>query len=172
MRVKYVTGAVFILLMAMFWSEAVGQHAQMMKKEHEGMGLPNLSEEQKEKMKEIMTETEKQMLPIRSKLQTKEAELNELLIVEKPDRSAIDRKIDEIAALKTEIRKKCVDTRLKIRELLTPEQRVKFDQRPWMDHKCFGHRGMGPMKKRMHLREFKRGEKAMDRDKEKVEVKE
>jgi len=31
---------------------------------------------------------------------------------------------------------------------------------------------MGPMKKRMHLREFKRGEKAMERVEEKVEVKE
>lgn len=87
----------------------------------------DLTEEQRARIGEINSETMKAQLPLRSRLRTLQAELDELLIAHPPDRGAIDGKIDEMGGLRTQMRKERIHTRLRIRELLTEEQRVKFD---------------------------------------------
>ena len=102
----------------------------------------DLSEEQQAQLEAITTETMKEHLPIRSKLQTLKAELDELLIADNPNQGAINRKIDEMSGLRTEMQKARIDTRLRIRALLTEEQRVKFDTMGMRGHRGPGRRMM------------------------------
>ena len=87
----------------------------------------NLTDEQIERMQEIRTESEKILLPMERSLRTREAELDELLIAEKPDLKSIERKIEEIEALRAKIRKERIASRLETRSLLTDEQRLRWD---------------------------------------------
>lgn len=108
---------------------------------------PQFTEEQQKKIDELKLALEKELLPIEASLKVKEAELQQLMIADKPAKAAIEKKIDEIGALKTQIHKARVNNRLAVREILTPEQRVKFDK---MGDGCCGG-GMG--KKMMFIGE-------------------
>lgn len=119
---KILLPAVVILTMPVIVFAQEGEHPGF-KRLH---GL-DLTEEQQGQIEALTTETMKEHLPIRSRLQTMKAELDELLIAANPNRNAIDRKIDEMSDLRTEMQKARIDTRLRIRELLTDDQRVKFD---------------------------------------------
>lgn len=94
-----------------------------------GMRFRNLdlTEEQQAQIEEITTATMKEHLSVRSKLQTLKAELDELMIADTPNQGAIHRKIEEMSDLRAEMQKAQIDTRLRIRGLLTEEQRVRFD---------------------------------------------
>lgn len=63
-------------------------------------------------------------------------EKGKLMAAEKPDKKAIDAVIDEMAKIGAEVKKICVDCKLKTRALLTPEQLKKFDE---MKEKCCKH---------------------------------
>ena len=164
MKARYITIPA-ILLVIMVFAHAMGQDTRMYRYAHRFWRIPDLTDEQKEQIEEIQTETQKITTPLRSKLNTLSAELDELLIAENPDRNAIDSKMDEMAEVRTELHKKRIDTRLKIRALLTEKQRVHFDAR--RSHKR-GRRGMrgwhssrlgGHMKERMHRhRRFGQGD--------------
>ena len=91
------------------------------------LGLPDLTEEQQEKIQSLNLDLQKELIPIRSQLELKNVELKALLIVDNPDEKAINSKIDEIGKLETEIQKATVKNNLAIRALLTPEQRIIFD---------------------------------------------
>lgn len=98
------------------------------------MGLA-LTEEQQKKIDALKTSLHKALLPLRADLKVKKAELEKLLIAEKPSTTAIDKKIEEIGALRTQIQKALVHHRLQVREILTPEQRIKFDQTSYPERK-------------------------------------
>ena len=87
----------------------------------------DLTEEQSERIEAFHTEAMQETLPLQTKLKTLRAELDELLIVDMPNRRAIEEKVDEMSALRTTVQKRHIDTRLAIREMLTDEQRTKFD---------------------------------------------
>jgi len=55
-------------------------------------------------------------------------ELDDLLSADKPDRSAIDSKLQEIHAAQTALEKSAVDNFLTIQDALTPDQRQKLQQ--------------------------------------------
>jgi len=114
------------VVLLMLFAQSFAQVGGRLKRIHEFQGL-DLTEEQQVQIEQINTDAMKAHLPIRSKLQTLNAELDEILIADNPNRGAINRKIDEMSSLRTEMQKDRIDTRLKIRELLTEEQRVKFD---------------------------------------------
>jgi len=155
MKIRYITIPAFLLVIMVF-AHAMGQEMGMHRHPRHLRGIPDLTDEQKEQIEEIQTVTQKTTTLLRSQLNTLSAELDELLIAENPDRNAIDKKMDEIAKVRTELHKKRIDARLKIRALLTEEQRVHFDA--MQSHKR-GRRGMrgwyssrpgGHMKERMH----------------------
>ncbi len=155
MKARYIT-IPSILLVIMVFAHAMGQDTRMYRYAHRFWRIPDLTDEQNEQIDEIQTETQKITTPLRSKLNTLSAELDELLIAENPDRNAIDSKMDEMAEVRTELHKKHIDTRLKIRALLTEKQRVYFDS---MRSHRWGQRGMrgrfssrfdGPMNLRMN----------------------
>jgi Spy/CpxP family protein refolding chaperone len=133
-------------------SMAFGQGAGMKhpSKGCPGMGCPGmagLSEDQQKKVEALNLEVEKALLPLKAQMDVKTAELKVLAVAENPDKAAIDKKIEEIGALRTQMMKKKVLNGLAVRALLTPDQRVGFDQKALRE--CCGpmdcrEQGAGP----------------------------
>jgi hypothetical protein len=99
-------------------------------------GMAGLSEDQQKKVDALNLEIEKALLPLKAQMDVKAAELKVLAVAENPDKAAIDKKIEEIGALRTQMMKKKVLNGLAVRALLTPDQRVEFDQKALRE--CFG----------------------------------
>ena len=98
------------------------------KKEHM-MNLPGLTDEQRDKMKEIRLSAMKAMLPVKNQLGEKKAKLHTLETAEKADINAINNLIDEIASLKTTMAKTHAANKQKMRSILNEEQRLIFDSK-------------------------------------------
>lgn len=98
-----------------------------------------LTDSQKLQVDAIKLESDKKIVEFKADLKIKKAELDKLLIAENPVKKAIDAKIDEISVIKAKIQKEKVDHRLKVREILSPEQRAKFDS---MHHGKKSHKKM------------------------------
>ena len=64
----------------------------------------------------------------RADLQIKRMDLEDLLSADKPDRSAIDSKLQEIGASQIALEKSAIDNRLNMQDALTPVQRQKLEQ--------------------------------------------
>ena len=64
----------------------------------------------------------------RADLAVKRVDLRDLLEAEKPDRAAIDSKLQEISTARLALEKSAVHYRLAMREAITPEQREKLHQ--------------------------------------------
>jgi Spy/CpxP family protein refolding chaperone len=133
---KTFSAALATLLAAALIAPAWAQDKQVVKKivsapamtgTHEG--IPDLTDAQKDQMKKIRMEASKTMLPLQAQLEVKSAELKSLLISENPNIAAVNSKIDEIGSLRVQMQKKRVAQQLEIRKLLTPEQRLSFDER-------------------------------------------
>ena len=127
-----------LLLLALpLFGQHGGQHFKLRMAER-----MELTEEQQESFKKIMTETQEKILPLMSDLKIKKAELDKLLIADKPSQNSINKKIDEISELKNTMQKIRIASRLDIRKQLTDEQRVKFDSMK-MRRRGFVKRGFG-----------------------------
>ena len=96
---------------------------------HGSPWMPGLTEDQQKKVQALDLETEKVLLPIKAQIEVKAAELKGLALAENPDKGAIDKKIEEIGALRTQIMKKKILNKLAVRAILTPDQRVDFDRK-------------------------------------------
>jgi Spy/CpxP family protein refolding chaperone len=97
---------------------------------HKPQGQPdalNLTDAQKESFKQSRLALEKQLQPIRNELGEAEARQRTLTTTEKPDMDAVNKNIDKIGALKTQMAKLQVKHHLEMRAQLTDEQRLKFD---------------------------------------------
>ena len=62
----------------------------------------------------------------RADLKVKRIDLNDLLAADKPDRTAIDSKLQEISTAQLALEKSRIDNRLNMRDALTPAQRQKL----------------------------------------------
>jgi len=108
-----------------------------------GMGImadddfPELTTEQRDQMADLKTAHQKAMIPVRADLKMLKIEMRELMR-DDASQSKMNKKIDEIGALKTEIRKMQLDHRLKMKDVFTEEQIEYLES----------HRGM--MKRGMH----------------------
>jgi Spy/CpxP family protein refolding chaperone len=100
--------------------------------------IQNLSQEQREAIREITVQHQKEMISLRAEMETKSLELQEL-VRSGAGEDAIFAKIDEIGALRTEMMKKRMAMQLEIRAQLTDEQKEMFDQK----HMMMGHMGAG-----------------------------
>lgn len=126
------------------------------KRMHQGCGtgclhmkeMLQLTEEQQKKIDALKTALDKELLPLKTDLKLKKAELEKFLIAENPSKTAIEKKVEEIGTLKTQIHKALVNHRLKVREILTLEQRIQFDQVPHFG--CRMEREMRIIRKGMH----------------------
>lgn len=91
------------------------------------MRLPNLSDEQKEQIKEIKLSGQKEALPIKNLLGEKKAKLRTLTTSETYNQKSVNSTIDEISGLEASLMKLRENHRQQVREVLTEEQRIVFD---------------------------------------------
>lgn len=92
-------------------------------------GIKGLTEEQQKKITSLREAHRKDMQSYRDQLGEKNAHLKTLLHADNPDRGAINKTIDEMGSLKTEMMKKSTTHQLDVRNLLTDEQKLEFDAR-------------------------------------------
>jgi Spy/CpxP family protein refolding chaperone len=90
----------------------------------------NLSDQQKQQIKKLHEGVAEKELSLRNQLGEKEARLRTLTTAKKVDEAEVGKIVDEISALRHQLFKSHVSLDLKIRELLTDEQRILFDMRP------------------------------------------
>jgi len=112
-----------------------------------GAFMQDLSEEQRTAMREIMEKHREEIEPLRTEMEARNAELQELVQAEAGE-VAIFAKLDEIGALRTELMKKRMEMQLEIRAQLTDEQKEQFDEKSFMmgggRGRPEGGRGPGP----------------------------
>ncbi len=104
-----------------------------------------LSDQQAGKLRQIIVDTQKASIKTGADLGVRSVELRELLRADQPDRQAVMKKLDEIAALRSEMMKQRVNALLDAKNVLTPEQQKKV--RTFLESRRFGggeHRGFFP----------------------------
>lgn len=87
----------------------------------------DLTPEQEEQILILSQEFYQKSLPLRQRLQRLRLELRRLWAEEKPDEAAINAKLTEMTPLRIELRAMAMETREKIRKVLTPEQLEKLE---------------------------------------------
>ncbi len=129
---------ILVLLIAIAIAVVSVGNAQPMRKFHERghqksgpmmFKMLDLSEEQVAQMTDLRVEHQKKMLPIQTEIQQRVGELKLLQTEDRPNLKKIDGKIEEIADLRAELQKERVRHHLKIRDLLTDEQKKMFDSK-------------------------------------------
>jgi len=103
--------------------------------------IPNLTADQKAKIETLRVKHLKEVTPLKNELAEKRAHLKTLESVEKPDKDAINKTIDEITSLHGKIMKMGANHRLEVSSNLTDEQKVYFNSHRGQMNK--GQMGMG-----------------------------
>lgn len=101
--------------------------------------IPDLSEEQRQKIDDSRTAMLAVITPLKNQIAVKHAELTVIESGKTPDLNVIYAKIDEIGKLQNEIAKTRAKHEQDVRSILTDEQRVYFDAR----HAMKGRGGNG-----------------------------
>jgi len=110
----------------------------------------NLTDEQKDQVRQIFTDARKKNIDVNAKLQLAQIELRELITSDAPDQKKIDAKITALSQLHEAKMRTRIESMLSVQKLLTPEQRKKardlapFGRFPGGRHGGFGG-GMGHM---------------------------
>jgi Spy/CpxP family protein refolding chaperone len=82
----------------------------------------NLTDEQKKDVEKIHFDAEKQTIAQKAKVETARVELRQLLKADAPEKSAIEKKISEMADLKVQMHMIKINSWFAINKLLTPDQ--------------------------------------------------
>ena len=102
----------------------------------------NLSDEQKSKIEDLRLNFEKEKLPLQSKMHELKNNLKLEMTKDNFDEKKVDQILGQMASLRTEMQKKRINHMRSVRNLLTAEQKKKFDMHILSDHKFVGgHRG-------------------------------
>ena len=121
----------FLMIGLLGFSQPNGMGQAPMQHPKMGQGhfnkIPNLTDQQKEQMKALHTAFLKTTNPLKNQLAEKRAHLRTITAVDKPNQKEIDNTIDEIGQLRTQMLKARTDMQLKVRALLTEEQKIHFD---------------------------------------------
>ena len=105
--------------------------------------IPGLTEDQEASIRQIHVDLQKQILQVNNQIREKEAQLRTQMTQDKPNQGQIDRLVEEIGALKTTVAKARTAAHMKVRALLSEEQRLQFDQRPFGGRYGAGRFSMG-----------------------------
>ncbi|NJO90085.1 MAG: Spy/CpxP family protein refolding chaperone [Chloroflexia bacterium] len=89
--------------------------------------IPDLTDDQQKKIDDLRVEHQKIMLNNRNQMMEKRAKLNTLRTADKADMNAINKLIDEMGVLHTQMMKDKEAHHQAIRSLLNDKQRVFFD---------------------------------------------
>lgn len=90
----------------------------------------NLTDDQREQVRQIHLENAGKMIPIKNQLREKRARIRTLTTGDDVNLDNAQSVVDEITALQAKQMKMRLATHLKVRSLLTEEQRVMFDMMP------------------------------------------
>jgi len=102
--------------------------------------IPDLTEDQKSKIKTFFNDYLKETNVLRADLSIKRAELRKLELADQTDQDAINKKIDEIGDLRIKIEKKRSEFQQKVRSILSKEQKLYYDNycnrrfKNWMNY--------------------------------------
>lgn len=91
--------------------------------------IPDLTDDQKTQIKSIKEESRKKMEPQRQEMKTIHEKLSELKSAENPNVQEINKLIDRSALVKAEMEKSRATSEMKVRSILTPEQRKVMDSK-------------------------------------------
>lgn len=92
-----------------------------------GPDIPGLTEEQKQEMKNLRIEHQKEMLPLRNQLGELHAKLRTLSTGDDVNMKEVNKQLEAISSVKLQMAKKRAAHRQGIRKILNEEQRVFFD---------------------------------------------
>jgi Spy/CpxP family protein refolding chaperone len=102
------------------------------------LGKLKLTDAQKKDVDKILFDAAKQTIAQHAKVATARLELRQLFKVDSPDKNAIEKKINEIADLSSQIHINRVDGWFAVNKLLTPDQQ-KIWKHALADHSRMGH---------------------------------
>ncbi|GAB4175200.1 MAG: hypothetical protein Kow00108_10340 [Calditrichia bacterium] len=100
----------------------------------------DLTEEQSEKLQQMRTDLEKKLLPMESKLVALKNELVLLKTEDSPNIDKIEKKIDEISEVKSEMQKLRERHFVEMKKMLTDEQKEKLNMMIMKKSKMKKHR--------------------------------
>lgn len=115
-----------------------------------------LTEEQKAKFKELNDKKMAENAPIMESLKVKNEELHNLLKADEVDLNAANALVDEIYAIKANLRKAEMANQIEFNKLLTPEQKAKMKEMP-CPHRHGHHHGCCKDKKEGCCKDKKEG---------------
>lgn len=111
----------------------------------------NISDEQSTRLREIRESRQPEAVRLRTDARAARQDLRRLLQSETLDRKAVDAKVKEIADFHATALRARIDTMLAMREVLTPEQRQKWQELrnergmgARREHRGWGRHGRGP----------------------------
>jgi Spy/CpxP family protein refolding chaperone len=84
------------------------------------------TDEQESEIEKLHLDFQKKSLSVRNKIREKNAQLN-TLISEGADMNKVNQLVEEIGDLRTEVQKGMISTHMKVRNLLSDDQKVKYD---------------------------------------------
>jgi Spy/CpxP family protein refolding chaperone len=84
----------------------------------------NLTKEQKKDISKIKMDLEKQLIAQKAKMETARLELHEIFKEDSPDKSDIEKKLNDIADLEVQTHMIRVDSWFSVNRMLTPEQQI------------------------------------------------
>lgn len=116
-----------------------GANAQKGYKQNRLNHIPDLTEEQENTIKDLGTKYFSDIKNLRADMRIMRAEKDKLMMVDNPDQTKVNNKIDEMSKTRTKIQKKKAAFHLAVRKELTDEQIAA-----WNSH-CIrkGHRDRG-----------------------------
>lgn len=94
-----------------------------------GLGAVKLTPEQQAQVDKLRADHQQTASSLRTALRTRQEELDGLMKATQPDRKAIDAKIDEVNAARSQLQKEKASYQVSVRNLLTPEQLAALDAR-------------------------------------------
>lgn len=92
------------------------------------MSRLGLTDQQQAKIEKLRLQFEKEMLPLRDKVKSLNTEYRLMVIDEKASKAQLKAQLDKISALRTTMALKRAEHQRQIRNLLTDEQKLKYDQ--------------------------------------------
>lgn len=120
---------VLIIGSAWGYGDGQGRRANTGNGEFRAMRGLDLTDSQQEQIKAMQVDFMKEMTPMRNNLGIKMAELKAASAGDNVDTKAVNKLMDEIGAMRTNMAKKQFANRQKVRTVLSDEQKVMFDAR-------------------------------------------
>ncbi|MBE9469584.1 MAG: Spy/CpxP family protein refolding chaperone [Bacteroidetes bacterium] len=122
------------------------QKANMQMMNTKNCNIPNLTEEQETKIEKLRTAHMEDMIGYKTQFEEKKAHKKSLMVAKAIDLKTVNKTIDEMSAIRVKMQKMKAKHHKDVRSLLTPEQKVFFNNRyinKRGNNKSYGRRGNG-----------------------------